>query len=521
MGFGLNQYELVRIPISRRCNGYYLRWYYNGWHYWLWHPGRIGFITEGEKYRTLGTQTLTIGSGQITEEQVRAIRTIKNTREINIYTDSGWAVVRLIPGSVITHNNQIHGYEIEITIIIGSKQIAKDGFSPAISIPVVDPSYEYCETMCIGAQVWMCKNYDSKYPGSKVYDNDEDNRIDYGGLYKHSQVMASGFVPAGWHVPTIAEWITLITECGGVEVAGEVLKEAGTDHWLAVGGLDTYGFSAVGGGKFGYIIFVGTQYHYLKTYGFFWAQDGFVRMDYDSTAIIVGAGVILTYDYYSVRLLRNELCTITPIKYGLLYNWYVTNDVREIANIGWHVPTLTEFQTLATYLGGQSVSGGHLKEIGLTYWDDPNTGADNSSGFNGRGGGYRTYNAGSFIHLRGRLICWTATQLDPTYMYAAFVAANNTITSVMNSTTFKSQGLSIRLIKDSTTLIHGQTSTYTGNDGKVYRTICIGTQEWLADNLCETKYHNGDIIPEVTEDGDWVVLATGALCAYNNYWGNV
>jgi uncharacterized protein (TIGR02145 family) len=51
-------------------------------------------------------------------------------------------------------------------------------------------------------------------------------------------------------------------------------------------------------------------------------------------------------------------------------------------------------------------------------------------------------------------------------------------------------GLSVRFVKTSTTLTDGQSGTYTGNDGKVYRTICIGTQEWLADNLNETKYRN-------------------------------
>ena len=81
--------------------------------------------------------------------------------------------------------------------------------------------------------------------------------------------------------------------------------------------------------------------------------------------------------------------------------------------------------------------------------------------------------------------------------------------------------MSIRLIKDSTTLTHGQTGTYTGNDGKVYRTICIGTQEWLADNLCETLYRDGSPIPEVTDNATWAALTTGALCAYNNDWNNV
>jgi len=82
-------------------------------------------------------------------------------------------------------------------------------------------------------------------------------------------------------------------------------------------------------------------------------------------------------------------------------------------------------------------------------------------------------------------------------------------------------GLALRPLKDSTTLTHGQTGIYTGNDGKVYRTICIGTQEWLACNLAETKYRNLDDIPEVTDNDDWVALTTGALCAYDNDWDNV
>ncbi len=81
---------------------------------------------------------------------------------------------------------------------------------------------------------------------------------------------------------------------------------------------------------------------------------------------------------------------------------------------------------------------------------------------------------------------------------------------------YKATGTSLRPVKESTTLTHGQSGTYTGNDGKVYRTICIGTQEWVADNLCETKYRNGDSIPEVQDNISWAALTTGARCFYNN-----
>jgi hypothetical protein len=79
-------------------------------------------------------------------------------------------------------------------------------------------------------------------------------------------------------------------------------------------------------------------------------------------------------------------------------------------------------------------------------------------------------------------------------------------------------GLSIRLLKDSTSLSHGQTGTYTGNDGRVYATICIGSQEWISQNLLETQFRDKSNVAEVVDNSAWVALTTPAFCAYNNDW---
>ena len=66
--------------------------------------------------------------------------------------------------------------------------------------------------------------------------------------------------------------------------------------------------------------------------------------------------------------------------YGAYYNWYAVNDSRNIAPAGWHVPSLSEWETLITFLGGYSLAGGNLKEGTFTHWWD-NIGGYNSSGF--------------------------------------------------------------------------------------------------------------------------------------------
>ena len=58
--------------------------------------------------------------------------------------------------------------------------------------------------------------------------------------------------------------------------------------------------------------------------------------------------------------------------------------------------------------------------------------------------------------------------------------------------------------------------TVTDINGNVYKTVTIGTQTWMAENLKSTKYNNGIPILLVTDNTEWASLQSGAYCWYNN-----
>ena len=87
-------------------------------------------------------------------------------------------------------------------------------------------------------------------------------------------------------------------------------------------------------------------------------------------------------------------------RYGRLYTWWAVTDIRGVCPTGWHVPTEDDWTALTTYLGGEDVAGGKLKEAGTTHWWAPNEGATNSSGFTALPGGDR-YDNGSFDGFGG------------------------------------------------------------------------------------------------------------------------
>jgi uncharacterized protein (TIGR02145 family) len=70
--------------------------------------------------------------------------------------------------------------------------------------------------------------------------------------------------------------------------------------------------------------------------------------------------------------------------------------------------------------------------------------------------------------------------------------------------------------------VHNASLTYgsvTDQQGNVYKTIVIGTQEWMAENLNTSIYRNGDAIPSGLSNADWentINTQQGAWAYYNN-----
>jgi uncharacterized protein (TIGR02145 family) len=102
------------------------------------------------------------------------------------------------------------------------------------------------------------------------YNNDTAQVAVYGRLYNWYAVGDSrNIAPAGWHVPSDAEWQTLVDYLGGQVVAGGKMKEVGTTHWwYPSGATNESGFTALPGGLRGNF----GVYSSMGNYAQFWSS---------------------------------------------------------------------------------------------------------------------------------------------------------------------------------------------------------------------------------------------------------
>lgn len=186
------------------------------------------------------------------------------------------------------------------------------------------------KTITIGTQTWMAENLrTTKYndgtaipnvtvdatwislttPAYCWYNNDAATyETTYGALYNWYAINTGKLAPAGWHVPTDAEWTILSNYLGGESVAGGKLKEAGTTHWSSpnTGATNESGFTALPGGCRAY-----NGFSNIGNCGYWWSSTSdntggaWDRSLFSNISLNKGEGY---YDFgngYSVRCVKN------------------------------------------------------------------------------------------------------------------------------------------------------------------------------------------------------------------------
>lgn len=158
-------------------------------------------------------------------------------------------------------------------------------------------------TVIIGTQCWMQQNLNvgSRIAGSSqqsnnsiiekfCYNNEDAKCNTYGGLYQWSEAVqylngatnetswspvpsgnVQGICPAGWHIPSNAEWTKLSDALGGASGAGGKMKEMGTATWTTpnTGASNSSGFTALPAGN----SMAGGGFENLGTIAYYWSSS--------------------------------------------------------------------------------------------------------------------------------------------------------------------------------------------------------------------------------------------------------
>ncbi len=143
-------------------------------------------------------------------------------------------------------------------------------------------------------------------------------------------------------------------------------------------------------------------------------------------------------------------------RYGALYNWFAVSQ-NNLCPVGWHLPSDAEWQVLEMHLGMSpadasqtgfrgTIEGGSLKDAGTVYWDNPNLGATNASGFTALPSGKRSDGGGEFSGAGCFGYWWTSSTYNTIYIWYRILSCNEAGISRMYH--HMQHGYSVRCIRD-------------------------------------------------------------------------
>jgi len=178
---------------------------------------------------------------------------------------------------------------------------------------------------------------------------------------------------------------------------------------------------------------------------------------------------------------------------------YFHHHTRGICPEGWHMPSTDEFNILVDFVGGEDVAGAHLKANAnwRVHANDPSNEFD-TYGF----AILPTDEYNDFAYIGGYEACFSRSALR--------VSSYGDETRFLDENIFKD--MSVRCIKDAKKIPYSSEPVAACNengvdrckygelfdvrDGKIYKTVVIGEQTWMAENL----QYNSNYRDEVSGD---------------------
>jgi len=351
----------------------------------------------------------------------------------------------------------------------------------------------------IGNQIWMAEDLNTKKylngdpinttepvnlgiptdPNSKyqwAYNGNESYASIYGRLYTwYAAVDNRKICPINWHLPSGAEWNILKSFLGNPELDGGMLKEQGTSHWYSpnTGATNEFGFTALPGGwryESGYFTNVGWTANW-------WTKDeyGHIYLNCNSSNLMgYGGSPAMGRSARCIHDGEHDL-TVTGISCSPTNPTEIDHITitATIKNLGTADCPLSNVSKAYIQIGNESIP---------VYFDTPQLCLGCTSTIN------RTidlFSAGTYSVRVG---------VDPGNLIPESNEANNELQFDFNIGEYSAE-----------------TGTVTDFEGNSYKTVKIGTQWWMAENLKSTKYNDGSPITYVTTFG-----STPGFCWYNN-----
>ena len=396
------------------------------------------------------------------------------------------------------------------------------------------------KTVKIGNQTWMAENLNFETADGSCFDDRTTNCLRYGRLYPWESAMEA--CPEGWHLPDSTEWNALFAAVGGIESAGKSLKF--TEGWRNGGnGTDEFGFSAFPVG----ILYGSSEQSPKNEYASFWSStENSEEGSYGMFLSYYGKGAKLGIDSkgasFSVRCLKDsklsssssvtvtssssspetsveasapvvtESGTMTDSRDGRTYKtltvgawtWmaenlkyktsdsycfgdkvencekygrlYTSDAMKDSSSLnaeqglcpaGYHLPSQWEWERLIDAVGGDSLAGKRLKKS--TEWFNGVKVDSGDVGFSVLPSGIR-YSDGIYSREGLYALFWTSA------LNGVFFNYYSPEVKVIDKST--KVGASVRCVKDIAigTLVDHR-------DGQTYKTVKIGSQNWMAENL--------------------------------------